>query len=263
MAKSLWLAVLFSLAALTAIRPETDLLVSRWFYTPGNAPDERFPLRFWGVTDMIHTLAVNMWMPMAAILAGGLLWAVRRKKSPRAWLFLLLVLLIGPGLVANAVLKDHWGRARPAQVQEFGGGAIFTPYWQIADQCRDNCSFIAGDGAFGFVLPALGLVLARRRTWFWSGITAGIIMGGNRIVMGSHFMSDVVLAALLMLLTMLLLHAAIYGPRATRAGMAGNLAYFTSSLPQPSNRQSASPGTIRRRVSGRYPGRLRCRSDRR
>ena len=45
----------------------------------------------------------------------------------KAWLFLFLGLLVGPGLVVNGILKDHWGRARPAEIIEFGGTAHFSP----------------------------------------------------------------------------------------------------------------------------------------
>ena len=38
----------------------------------------------------------------------------------RATAFLLLALALGPGLIVNTALKDHWGRARPSQVVEFG-----------------------------------------------------------------------------------------------------------------------------------------------
>src|SRR5579863_6934684 len=72
----------------------------------------------------------------------------------RTGLFVLLALALGPGLVVNGILKDHWGRARPAQVTEFGGARQFTPAPLIADQCDRNCSFVAGHPAVGFALLA-------------------------------------------------------------------------------------------------------------
>ena len=35
------------------------------------------------------------------------------------WLFLAVCLGVGPGLVANLLLKDQWGRARPKHIAEF------------------------------------------------------------------------------------------------------------------------------------------------
>ena len=54
----------------------------------------------------------------------------------------LAALLLGPGWVVNEALKNHWGRARPEQVSDFGGAQRFTPALQPADQCVKNCSFV-------------------------------------------------------------------------------------------------------------------------
>jgi hypothetical protein len=36
-------------------------------------------------------------------------------------LFILLSVILGPGLLVNLVFKDHWGRPRPRQVVALGG----------------------------------------------------------------------------------------------------------------------------------------------
>ncbi len=41
--------------------------------------------------------------------------------------FLILSVVIGPGLIINAVFKDHWDRPRPRDVVEFGGMLQCTP----------------------------------------------------------------------------------------------------------------------------------------
>ena len=69
----------------------------------------------------------------------------------RAAVFLLLSLALGPGLLVNTVLKDHWGRARPAQIDGIRRRSQhFTPALVPADQCARNCSFPAGHPAIGF-----------------------------------------------------------------------------------------------------------------
>ena len=71
----------------------------------------------------------------------------------RAWrlplAFFVVAGILGPGAVVNLVFKDHWQRARPYQVQEFGGTQQFTRAGIITDQCDNNCSFVSGHVACG------------------------------------------------------------------------------------------------------------------
>lgn len=211
--KYLWLALLLAGAALTAIWPELDLLVTRQFFVAGQG----FPWREATVTNLIHDVATG-WLPklLAAGLAIAALAACWRGRPARPWLYLLLMLVLGPGVLANLVLKDQWGRARPVQVKEFGGTADFTPYWQPVQACDKNCSFISGDGAFGFAWVAPALVL-RRRWAFWLGTAVGLTFGTTRIMMGAHFLSDTLGAALLMLAVAFVLYGLCYGRRAAAA----------------------------------------------
>ena len=53
---------------------------------------------------------------------------------------ILLGFIVGPvigcGLIANFYFKDNWGRARPINIQEFGGDKIYTKPFTISDQCK-------------------------------------------------------------------------------------------------------------------------------
>jgi lipid A 4'-phosphatase len=137
--------------------------------------------------------------------------------SPRAWGFLLLCLLVGPGLVANLVLKDHWGRARPREIAYFGGTAQFTPAPVISKECNRNCSFVSGDAAFGFFLPCFAYLVpsTRRRRVFWGLMGCGAIFASARIAMGAHFLSDVVYALVIVTMINATIHALLYGYRQT------------------------------------------------
>jgi lipid A 4'-phosphatase len=59
-------------------------------------------------------------------------------------------------LLANTLLKDHWGRARPTQIEAFGGLQRFTPAPLPAAECERNCAFVSGHAALGFSLVAFG-----------------------------------------------------------------------------------------------------------
>ncbi len=125
--------------------------------------------------------------------------------------------MLGPGLVANVVLKDMWNRARPVQVEEFGGHQYYSPPMVLSNQCEKNCSFVAGDAAMGFYLQIVAYVVARRFSGplLAAGMAAGLAAGLLRIGMGAHFFSDVIYAGVFMTLTIAGLHAAMFGPAQT------------------------------------------------
>ena len=113
-------------------------------------------------------------------------------------MFLAASLALGPGLIVNVLLKEHWGRARPSQITEFGGTAHYTPPLMMADQCTANCSFSSGHGALGFWLIAFALLAPPR--WrplaVGAALTFGVFVGVTRIAQGGHFLSDTVFSAL-------------------------------------------------------------------
>ena len=116
---------------------------------------------------------------------------------------LLLALALGPGLVVNVVFKDHWGRARPAQIAAFGGTQRFTPPFVPSDQCATNCSFPAGDPAMGFVLVAAAFLARprRRRAAAAGALGLGAVLGIVRMAQGGHFFSDVLASGFLVFAT--------------------------------------------------------------
>ena len=119
------------------------------------------------------------------------------------WLFLVICLALGPGITANLILKDHWGRARPYQIAEFGGTKTFTPALKPADQCDRNCSFVSGEVS-ATIAPFFAIVvLCRRRAplLLGLGLAAGAVDGLVRMSQGAHFLSDVVFAGVIMALT--------------------------------------------------------------
>src|SRR5262249_27542471 len=110
-----------------------------------------------------------------------------------------------------AVFKDHWGRARPNEIVEFGGWKAFTPAVVPADQCNSNCSFVSGEAASVF-LPfyAIALLLPEQAVLMLAmGMLCGLAAGLVRVAQGAHFLSDVIFAAIFMLLTAVVVHWAV------------------------------------------------------
>ncbi|KAF0146328.1 MAG: superfamily protein, partial [Rhodospirillaceae bacterium] len=118
---------------------------------------------------------------------------------PRGAIYLLSSLAIGPGLLANPLFKDHWGRARPSTLIAFGGDRTFTPALVMADQCRSNCSFVSGHAALAFWMVAFALLVPPlwRRQVILVAVSYGFFVGFVRMAQGGHFLSDVVFAAVL------------------------------------------------------------------
>lgn len=216
-----WLVLALLLAALFLAAPELDLMVSGVFHDPATGfVGRNLPWLMW-IHDNLHLFVGAALLTLLAGLALSLVWprqaALRRQR--RALVYLLCVLVVGPGLVVNTLLKDQWGRARPSQVQEFGGDRTFTPAWVISRQCARNCSFVSGDASVGFSLLALGFV-TRRRHWFVLGGLAGAGLGLMRIAQGGHFLSDVVFSFFAVLTVAWLLRRLIL-PRAPEPAAPG------------------------------------------
>jgi lipid A 4'-phosphatase len=189
--------------------PELDLLVSEHLYTD-SAGFAGQSLQWVKVSRAIFI--IFFWSCAFIAILG--LWITHHKSDrwmhlvKAQWIFVAVCLAAGPGIVANLALKDHWGRARPKHVLEFGGKKIFTAPLVPTNQCLRNCSFISGEAASvfapfyaaAFVLPQWSALLVVAGTL--SGIAAGML----RVAQGGHFLSDVIFAGVFMALTVALLH---------------------------------------------------------
>lgn len=129
---------------------------------------------------------VLIWLLLASWRWGG----KGERGTRRVLWFLIATLAIGPGLLVNEVFKVESGRARPAQVEEFGGDKQFTPAFVASDQCQRNCSFVSGHAGMGFYFLAFAWVFGSRR-WLYYGALIGLAVGLGRVMQGAHFLSDV------------------------------------------------------------------------
>ncbi|MBY0431541.1 MAG: phosphatase PAP2 family protein, partial [Rhodospirillales bacterium] len=157
-------------------------------------------------------------LALAVAALGAAAWWMRRTLlgvTPRIAAYVLGSLLIGPGLIVNVLLKDHWGRARPSQIVDFGGGARFSPALWLSDQCTDNCSFASGHGALGFWVLCFALLAPPRwRGWAVAAALAfGTAMSVTRIAQGGHFLSDVAFSGAITVAVIVVLHRWLVGKR--------------------------------------------------
>lgn len=201
--------------------PSIDLSVAALGFEPGNGfPANREPP--W--TTVRPIIYGSMYVVIGATLVA-LAWRLLSRWTPkppaflpstRTALYVLLCVAIGPGLVVNALLKENWGRPRPAQIEDFGGTNRFAPPFLMSDQCARNCSFVSGEAAAAFSLVALGLALPRRSrvrpaALVAAGLAFGAAAGFVRIMQGGHFLSDVVYAGLITCFVCAALYGLFFG----------------------------------------------------
>jgi len=193
--------VCFLLASLVVLKfPAIDIYLAGLFF------DGRFHMQWqWWERALHHSVSVFLYASMAVVVG---VYALNRITRARRWgidgpkvLYLLLVLAVGAGLVVNATLKDNFGRARPRDVQEFGGPKLFTPAFVMADECRTNCSFSSGDTAGAFFSLSLAMAFGRRRALFVTSVVFGVAVSIARMAAGAHFFSDILVSFFVMLIT--------------------------------------------------------------
>ena len=170
---------------------------------------ERFARDFFRVTPFV-VLAAYAALWLARRPASKLRWA----PSGRAMIFLIVTIAIGPGLIVNLGLKDHWHRPRPIQTQDFSGPDPFMPWYDSDGACKRNCSFVSGEAATAFWMVAPASVLPP--PWRAPAIVAAFAFGVGasllRLAFGGHYLSDVLLGGLITLIVIEAARRVIWPP---------------------------------------------------
>lgn len=210
------LAIAAVVGVVFGLYPELDLRLSQPFYEIDRASN-KFGLRTDEMLIIVRELA--MWLITAIAVVPGLalaikiMWPRTRLKVPgRAIVFMLSTLALAPGLWANVILKDNWGRPRPIDVPQFGGAEPFKAWWDPRGVCLKNCSFVTGDGsgAFWTMAPAALAPPAWRPAAYATAIAFGAGVGVLRMSFGGHFLTDVVFAGVFTFIIIWLVHGYLY-----------------------------------------------------
>lgn len=110
--------------------------------------------------------------------------------------FLLTYALV-PGVFVNSLLKAHWGRPRPNQVDLFGGGVPFHKVPLLPTGLGEHYpGYVSGHAALAFFVCMIGLFVDQKRQSLWLGIgfSYWVVVSFVRVAEGGHFLSDVLLA---------------------------------------------------------------------
>lgn len=189
----IWMAlVLLIITTGVLAHAGADLGVSALFYQHGSWPiGEQFPWKLLYKID--RNPAVLLAVGWLVVIVVGY-YRAGWQKWRRAGIFMVLLLILGPGLLVNSAFKEHWGRPRPREVVEFGGQKQFLQPWQPGVSGKGR-SFPSGHSSAAFYLVAPFFVYRfrkpqRAKRWLMGGLAFGVAMSFARIAQGGHFLTD-------------------------------------------------------------------------
>lgn len=207
-----------AVAILFSVFPQWDLAITATFW---DAASGRFQVAGLDWSQAVRSAANFIpWLfagPAFAAIILKLIFPERRMFMPaRAAVLLAVTMALGPGLIVNGLLKEHWGRPRPVHLETFGGKDVFNPWYSYGGACPTNCSFVSGEGSLGFWLlaPASLLPPPYRGVAMVAAAGFGTLAGGLRIAFGGHFFTDVVFSAVLTVLLIALTRFLLYDRKA-------------------------------------------------
>lgn len=193
-----YVAAMAVTAAVFLAWPGLDPAVSALFWRTG----EGFYLADAGWVRLAYTAIPVLEKLVIGLVAGlallRLVPAARRFHARWAVIaYIAAALALGPGLISNVVLKEHFGRARPHQTVEFGGTKAYSGPFVISDQCPRNCAFVSGHASLAFFMVSFALLAAPGRTRklaIAAALAFGALVGLARMAQGAHYLSDVIFA---------------------------------------------------------------------
>lgn len=191
---------------LFAVLPPVDIWVSALFFDAAAGEfwinGRPFPEL---LRHAIWTLSIIAVLVCLFAIARRVVWRKDTFGVPgRIWGYVLLLYALAPGFLVDGVLKRFWGRARPAQITEFGGSAAFSLPHQMTENCARNCSFVSGEvaGTVALMIAVL-VVLPRMRPrpplysfWISVSVILPVVCAYQRIAAGRHFLTDALFAVL-------------------------------------------------------------------
>jgi len=202
-----WLGHILTIALLVAAFflafPTVDLEISGLF---GSRLEGFLAVRQSGLQDvrlLMFVLTDGLMICAALALVLNLIAPALAIVDTRVLAFCLTSYAVGPGLITNGLLKRLSERARPRDIIDFGGDALYSAPFHLSGQCSGNCSFVSGEtSALAAVATMVLLLVMPRlsgRTRLWAIIAVIVILCTGsvlRIAFGAHFPSDVIFAVL-------------------------------------------------------------------
>lgn len=198
----MWVAPILFFLIVAPFTPYLDIVTSNLFYKPGRGFINN------ALFDFIFRYGEFIGLSLGIFASIFLLLSFLKpilKKWRYGAMTIVLSLFLGPGLIINSTLKDHWGRPRPRQIENFGGNYLYRPFWQpnFKHGVEAQKSFPSGHVAMGFYFLSLYIVGRRTKNkmLIYSAICLTIVLSSaliiTRLAQGGHFLSDVLASPIL------------------------------------------------------------------
>jgi membrane-associated PAP2 superfamily phosphatase len=196
-----WTPVLLAFTASALVRLfHVDVKLAHWFWSDGigwwlkNHPIVKVAYRFGSIPCVVSaSLAFAGWLAS--------FWICPLRPARRFALYMSLALVLGPVVLVNTALKGHFGRPRPRDVIEFGGGKSFRELGEGAFTGTGR-SFPSGHAAAAFFWIAPAVYFRSRSRTLACALAAlalahGGLMSFARMAQGAHWFSDTLWSAAL------------------------------------------------------------------
>jgi membrane-associated phospholipid phosphatase len=233
------IVLLLATLAVFALWPQIDLDAARLFYGPGGFSHTSLESALRAFFNIAPFVVLAVFVALYGLRLFG--FSLAYAPSGLQVAFLVATMAIGPGLIVNLGLKHHSHRPRPVHTQEFGGADEFRPWYRFDGACRTNCSFASGEGAeaFWMVAPASLAPPPFRPLAVAGALLFGVLTSLLRMAFGGHYFSDVLAAALIVLIILRGAWMLMFRPPAFLRGVARPATLPIVARPSPSLDQSS------------------------
>lgn len=180
---------LFSLAFMSLYFSELDLFISDEAYKV-TAFESCLTLSTLSMIGKVSGVAYAIYL-LKNLFASHPHKTYRKKEA----VFLISVLILGPGIVNNFILKPAFNRPRPYEVKRYDSSStkIFVKVLVIVTD-QNGKSFPSGHAGSAFFLIAPWFIRRIREKYGWMVFLLALLWGGAvsvfRILQGKHFFSD-------------------------------------------------------------------------
>lgn len=198
-----WLSAMAICSTLFLAIPELDLHVSGWFGTPSGFPLSE-SLLLEGVRNFMLLATGGVAYLALILLVLRNFFKKLQVLNARFLVFVVTCAALGPGIIVNGLLKRFSGRVRPRNTDVFGAEGTFSPFLDFTGACGSNCSFVSAEASALATITAVLVISVipylptsvrpRVQIGVLSVATFGSLL---RVIVGAHYLSDVLFAWLI------------------------------------------------------------------